>query len=250
MQEKIHRGGLTSVILSVLLLGVIIVSACETAFYIDFGWYEKEYEKYDCDDHTGVAIDGLMEVTRYMMSYLRGDKEVLSVEAEVKGETIDFFNDEERDHMVDVQFLFLKGLQLRRICLFGIALVILLAVLFKRKFWLSFPGIFIKVTAAFFILLGILAYAVSLNFNRAFMIFHEIFFSFREDANWMFDVNTSRMINMLPERFFLDMAVRVAVFCVGFVLFAVAAAIVLRIFMGIKDRRKKKLIDYYEIDEV
>ena len=46
------------------------------------------------------------------------------------------------------------------------------------------------------------------------------------------------------------MAVRVAVFCVGFVLFAVAAAIVLRIFMGIKDRRKKKLIDYYEIDEV
>ena len=92
--------------------------------------------------------------------------------------------------------------------------------------------------------------AWSLNFNRAFMIFHEIFFSFREDANWMFDVNTSRMINMLPERFFLDMAVRVAVFCVGFVLFAVAAAIVLRIFMGIKDRRKKKLIDYYEIDEV
>ena len=54
--------------------------------------------------------------------------------------------------------------------------------------------------------LGILAYLFSQNFNKYFTIFHQIFFS---NDLWIFDPAEDYMIRMLPEGFFYDMASRI-----------------------------------------
>ena len=43
-----------------------------------------------------------------------------------------------------------------------------------------------------------------LDFNKAFTYFHKIFFN---NDFWLFDINKDPIINILPERFFLHMAI-------------------------------------------
>jgi integral membrane protein (TIGR01906 family) len=42
-------------------------------------------------------------------------------------------------------------------------------------------------------------YAIT-DFNRAFVLFHKVFFPGK--SNWLFDPNTDQIINILPEEFF------------------------------------------------
>ena len=58
--------------------------------YSDFGFYEKEYEKYDVLSDLDMTMEDAMYVTREMMSYLRGEKEELSVITTIEGREQDF----------------------------------------------------------------------------------------------------------------------------------------------------------------
>ena len=102
--------GMTA-ILSVIV--ILLISSFEIGIYSDFGWYEKEYEKYNVTEDLEMKMDDVMDVTEEMMAYLRGDREGLVVWTTVNGEKQEFFNDREKAHMVDVQNLFLGGLTLR-----------------------------------------------------------------------------------------------------------------------------------------
>lgn len=61
-----------------------------------------------------MEMPDIMKVTKFMMSYLRGNEKKLSIETEVEGNIQDFFNEKDRLHMADVQGLFLGGLAIRR----------------------------------------------------------------------------------------------------------------------------------------
>ena len=63
----------------------------------------------------------------------------------------------------------------------------------------------LAVFAAVIVALGVL---ISQNFTKCFVIFHELFF---DNDLWMFDPEYDYMIRMLPEGFFFDMVIRIAV---------------------------------------
>ena len=109
------------------LIVILLLSAFEIAMYSDFDFYKKEYRKYEVLADLDMEMKDVMYVTQEMMAYLKGDRESLRVITTIEGESQDFFNEQDRFHMKEVQTLFLGGLKLRT----GAVIVFFLCV-----FWL------------------------------------------------------------------------------------------------------------------
>ena len=201
--------GMTA-ILSVIV--ILLISSFEIGIYSDFGWYEKEYEKYNVTEDLEMKMDDVMDVTEEMMAYLRGDREGLVVWTTVNGEKQEFFNDREKAHMVDVQNLFLGGLTLRFSAI--IVLVISLSgLIFTKGNWKRIlPKSFLTGLGAFLVISGGLGVLCASDFNKYFFLFHEIFF---DNGLWLLDPAADLMIRMLPEGFFFDMVIRIGSIFIG-----------------------------------
>ena len=115
---KEMTAAITASFAMLLLIFAILLTSFQLAVYgdSDYRFYEKEYQKYHVTDALGMELEDVMIVTDYMMDYLIGREEELSVVTEVDGRTQDFFNDQDRFHMGEVKDLFLGGLRLRNIC--------------------------------------------------------------------------------------------------------------------------------------
>ncbi len=209
-----------------LLLASVWVAAYGDSRY---RFYEREYQKYTVTDALGMKLEDVMDVTEYMMDYLIGREETLSIETDVDGKYQDFFNEQDRLHMEDVRNLFLGGLALMRILVIASLLIMLLLRLKKQgdaqTFWKAYQ-IAMGVFALLLIFLGI---AFSVDFTRCFAIFHHIFFT---NDLWLFDPAEDYMIRMLPEGFFSDMAVRIVVVFVAFLAALGAGLFVWKRFEG------------------
>ena len=105
--------------------------------------------------------------------------------------------------MGEVRDLFLAGFALRKIAV--VVLVISVAILFFLKAdWKRILPKAYEITVCVFLgLVAVLGIAIAVNFDRCFVIFHELFF---DNDLWMFDPASDYMIRMLPEGFFSDMA--------------------------------------------
>lgn len=204
----------------VSLFLVLIISAVEIAVYADYGYFEKEYEKYDVNNEAGIVnmeMDELIYVTKEMMSYLRGNRENLVVYANIDGSEKEFFNDREKSHMADVRDIFVVALYVR----VGGAIMSLMSLvnLFMILYWKDIKLLIFK---AYLWTLGVLGVIVTtlaiwayVDFTGAFYKFHALFFS---DYEWLLDANTSRLINILPEGFFVDTAIRIVVIFIMLIL--------------------------------
>ena len=192
---------------SVAAVVILLISGFQAAMYADFGVYEREYTKYQVLRELDMEMEDAMYVTREMMAYLKGDRERLSVVTTVEGKEQDFFNEQDRLHMDDVQGLFLGGLALRRgaFAVLAAALVFLAAAC-RKEMWRTLARSFqavLGILAALILFLGI---AMARNFNAVFTKFHEIFF---DNDLWIFDPAEDYMIRMLPEGLFFDMVIRI-----------------------------------------
>ena len=192
---------------SVAAVVILLISGFQAAMYADFGVYEREYTKYQVLRELDMEMEDAMYVTREMMAYLEGDRERLSVVTTVEGTEQDFFNEQDRLHMDDVQGLFLGGLALRRgaFAVLAAALVFLAAAC-RKEMWRTLARSFqavLGILAALILFLGI---AMARNFNAVFTKFHEIFF---DNDLWIFDPAEDYMIRMLPEGLFFDMVIRI-----------------------------------------
>ena len=197
------------------LIIALLLTSFQVAIYGDpeYKFYEKEYAKYNVTESLNMKMEDVMTVTDYMMDYLIGKEAELSIVTDVDGKTQDFFNEQDRLHMWDVQNLFIGGLRIRT-GLLGLA-AILIVLLGVRKINLKeeLPKAYTK---AFLIFLGIVAFlgiAFYVDFTKCFTIFHEIFFT---NDLWLFDPRYDYMIRMLPEGFFADMVLRIALFFLAF----------------------------------
>lgn len=188
---------------------ILLITSFEAAMYLDFSYYQKEYEKYHVLEDLDMKMEDVMYVTEEMMAYLRGDRKELKVITTVEGKRIVFFNEQDRFHMEEVQGLFLGGIRLRKYA--GVLLVVCVLILLRRKenlfrilskSWYIVLGIFLTMAA----LIGIM---VLWNFDAIFLLFHELFF---DNDLWIFDPNTDYMIRMLPEGLFFDFVFRIGSF--------------------------------------
>ena len=111
-----------------------------------------------------------------------------------------------KDHFTDVRVLFLLDLKVLAVSAAVLLLVLIAAKLARLRparlagrgpaFWAG-AGL-----GGLFLLLGGLA---ALDFDRAFVVFHSLFFPGK--TNWLFDPRTDEIINILPEVFFRNCAV-------------------------------------------
>lgn len=216
---------------SIAAVVILLISSFQAAMYLDFGIYEKEYTKYQVLRALDMEMEDAMYVTREMMAYLKGDRERLSVVTTVEGKEQDFFNEQDRLHMEDVQGLFLGGLAMRRwaFAVLAAALVILAAVC-RKEMWKTLAGSFqaaLGILTALILFLGI---AMARNFNAVFTKFHEIFF---DNDLWIFDPAEDYMIRMLPEGLFFDMVIRIG----GFFLAGLTVLLILSIVYTVRSRK-------------
>lgn len=197
------------IIFSVSLMIILLISSFEIAMYADFNVYRTEYEKYDVLSELDMTMDDVMHVTREMMAYLRGEREVLSVVTTVEGREQDFFNEQDRFHMGEVRDLFIGGLNLRwgACAAAAICLIILLTTRADWKRILARSWHIVLAAAA--VLIMLLGIAVAVDFNAVFVEFHHIFF---DNDLWLFDPAEDYMIRMLPEGLFSDMVIRIGIF--------------------------------------
>jgi integral membrane protein (TIGR01906 family) len=123
----------------------------------------------------------------------------------VAGEPV--FDDRERAHMADVRQLVLGFYAL--VLGAALALVVLgLASGWSRRFWRA-VGTGAKVLVVGSIAVGV---AFALFFDRAFTLFHELFFT---EGSWTFDPATDRLVQLFPYRFWAETTVVMAVVGLG-----------------------------------
>lgn len=97
--------------------------------------------------------------------------------------------------------------------IFSIIVLIVIFILSRKekiglnKIW-GFNPAFLSAVLALGLPL-ILGGLVAINFDKAFTIFHKIFFPGKD--NWMFDYTQDQIINILPQEFFLSCAILIGV---------------------------------------
>lgn len=191
-----------------LIIIAVLITSFQAAVYGDstYQFYEEEYEKYHVTRDLNMTMENVMEVTGYMMDYLIGEEDELSIVTDVDGKEQDFFNEQDRLHMLDVRNLFLGGLRFRTYLI--IAAILLYLVLISTKADLKYlvPRSYTWAKIVFLAVVAFLGCAFAIDFTACFTIFHELFFT---NDLWLFDPATDYMIRMLPEGFFSDMVLRI-----------------------------------------
>lgn len=218
MKELHHY--LLGLIFSIMLVFITFVTSFEAVCYWTPDFYRQEFIKYDVTGslHTWMgetmSLDDMCHVIDQTMVYLRGDRENLIIETTINDKPAFFYNENEESHMADVRVLFIKCIFLRAIFILtciAIAGYLIVIVSPKRALYYICRS-FIHVCMIILTIVIIIGMLAAVDFTKYFTIFHEIFFS---QGNWMFDPRESRMINMLPEGFFSDCALKIVTTFIG-----------------------------------
>ena len=238
------------IVFAVCLIFTLLISSVELVCYYNPGYFEREYEKYDVlsrlPEMTMSDEDGLMKVTEHMMDYLRGREDELQVYVMMDGEERGFFTDREIAHMEDVRELFIAAQKLRlwaaalcAVCVAGMYALCASGVRADdnggtsggrgrlaaslRSFARIFSRSVLAGTGLLLVLLLGLAFILATDFSNAFVTFHHFFF---DNDLWILDPRVDMLINIVPEGFFYDTAMRIAaIFGAGVVVLLAAAAV-------------------------
>jgi len=106
-------------------------------------------------------------------------------------------------HFIQVKFMFNAVYLAGFISALILALLTIKKAVSKETLWLS--GIITLIIPA------LLGFALASNFDRAFTLFHTLFF---EGSTWLFNPKVDQIINILPMDFFMHCAYLLAVFWV------------------------------------
>lgn len=172
----------------------------------DKDYYDEMFRIHRIPAVTGKTMGELSAIGDRIRLYLRTGNEKLLVRN---------FNHREILHMEDVYRLF----QWNRRILRGTALLCpLLILLFWR--WKNLRKYLWKGGLLLLSLFGIFGFLVSRDFSKAFLLFHNLFFT---NDLWLMDPSRDLMIQMLPEDFFRRMALEIGIktlilfgfYCIG-----------------------------------
>jgi len=185
------------------LILILLISSIDFIIYGIPNYFEYEYTKYGVHKEIDMTMEELLHVTDEMMSYLKGNREDLHIDTVVGGISQEFFNEREIAHMVDVQHLFLAGIAIRNVSIIILIICIVFLYFTKSNIKLLLPKSIFLAFGTFIALLLALTGYISLDFTRAFIQFHHIFFN---NDLWILDPSTDLLINIVPEPFFMDTA--------------------------------------------
>ena len=189
-------------------------------------FYYAHIKALNLDGYTGLSVEQIKEAFDQVMDYCLGLRPDFAA-------GILPFSQSGASHFADVRVLFLLDLWIAVISL--AALVILFVLSRKRKLTPApllghGPGFWAAIgLGGLFLIVGGLA---ATNFERAFVVFHSIFFPGK--TNWLFDWRTDPIILLLPEDFFRNCAILILALLVFWCVVLIAADL-------LAQRRRKKL---------
>ena len=213
---------LLSVLLAIAIALALLTGAiaapilCRPFYYAHIGPLELE-------EYTGLTREEIRTAYDEMLDYCLGGEEFSTGVLK--------WSESGKSHFTDVRVLFLLDLRAFAAGTAAIVLLLIVGRLRRRSparllgrgpcFWAG-AGL----GGAFLIVGGLAA----LDFDRAFTVFHTVFFPGK--TNWLFDPDTDQIINILPEKFFMDCAILILV-----ILVIGCAALILADFLAGRNRR-------------
>ena len=213
-------GRTISIIVAIFLLFCLLFTALEIVSFNET-FYRNTYRTLDIANKTHIEERELMDVTREMLAYLKGDRATLDgVRVTADGTFREFFNNKEKAHMVDVAELLNFGRAARLYMAIAIAALSLINIFSCGKRWIyyTFSGLFWGGLFSF-VAFGLLTLIASINFDAVFTAFHKMVFS---NDLWMLDSATDLLINIVPQEFFVKVSGRIAMLFGAFYCFFVA----------------------------
>lgn len=188
-------------------------------------FYYAHIKALNLDGYTGLSVEQIKEAFDQVMDYCLGLRPDFAA-------GVLPFSASGTSHFADVRVLFLLDLWIAVISL--AALVMLFVLSRKRKLTPApllghGPGFWAAIgLGGLFLIVGGLA---ATNFERAFVVFHSIFFPGK--TNWLFDWRTDPIILLLPEDFFRNCAILILALLVFWCVVLIAADL-------LAQRRRKK----------
>lgn len=211
-----------TVLLSILT-AVILLTAAIAVPILCRPFYYAHIEPLGLCEQTGLTRDEIKTAFDEMLDYCLGAEEFST--------GVLRWSESGKSHFTDVRVLFLLDLRVLAAALIVWIIVRIISHLFKRQpgrllgrgytFWAG-TGL-----AAAFVIIGALA---ATDFDRAFTIFHALFFPGKD--NWLFNPAEDQIINILPQTFFMNCAILILV-----ILLIGCLALIL---CDVLPRRKKK----------
>ncbi len=187
------------------------------------GFYFAHIEPLNLVEHSGYSASEIKEAYNEVLDYL-------TLPNREFGCGVMPFSKDGEAHFADCKVLF--NINLTALITSGVCLLVLI-ILKKLK---KVKGFFIGTLPAYTysglvailvpLVVGILA---SLDFEKAFTVFHHIFFP--GESDWYFDSRVDQIINVLPEKFFMNCAILIGS--------AIALLSVVFVVLGIVKRKRK-----------
>lgn len=176
-----------------LFLFSLLTSLEQVAY--DSDYYHNFQQEHQITERTDKTQEELDAISKDTIEYLQTGEEILMTRN---------YQEREVHHMVDVYELFELARLIRLIS--GILILLILCYfLYYGEFasLVTASGKFMLVLIGLLVVIAIIGY---FSWNKAFTIFHELFFS---NDLWILDPKTDLMIQMMPTPFFTGMAIRI-----------------------------------------
>ena len=196
-------------VLLVLLLALFAISASVAAPICIRPFYYAHIEALDMPEKTGWSREQIRQAFDDVMDFLLKGSEFKT------GDLL--WSESGKTHFADCKVLFSLDLWI-----FGItgALLLIAWILYRRKketpARLAGRGPSFWAAVLIFVLFGGFGAFAATDFDRAFTVFHKIFFPGK--TNWVFDPRTDQIILVMPETFFRNCAILIGVLLLVFVL--------------------------------
>lgn len=164
--------------------------------------YHYAFDRYDAEARTGIARSELDRAARELVAYFKSDEPVVSIRVQHNGREVSLFNQRETAHLADVKDLFQMTFRVQEVALAYVLLYVVAAFVWAREVSArSLSRLFLAgagLTLAAIALVGLAALA---SFDALWEQFHVVIFP---NDLWRLNPRTDHLIQMFPERFWLD----------------------------------------------
>lgn len=227
-----------AVMLSTLASIILILCILFTALQItinDKNFIEYEYARLSLARRMGMSNLDLVNSCERLIDYMEGRADNIDITVTVNGEQVRMFDQEQEiSHMADVRLLYQRFRSFRDFgVLLALVLYLLSAVLHIRTAMHTLAAGYAYGAFVIALFAGFLGTWAALDFSNFWTFFHQMLF-WNED--WLFDASASRMINMLPEQFFSDVIMRMAL--IAAVAFVLLLAVSIVALLSIRKKRR------------
>jgi integral membrane protein (TIGR01906 family) len=198
MLSKINR--VLLVIMSIAMMIVIMLSVIDLVA-LNKSFFAYQEQRLKSAEVIGVSEDDLVAARNCLLDYL---KQPIKLEClvNINGEVVNFYNQREIDHMVDVKNLYSNVMIVRNLLgLLAIGLAVGL-VRYRQRWWSAFKQAGLIVGGG----LALLGLYALIDFQGFWIRFHLIFFT---NDLWILDPSTDRLIQMVPQEFFNSMVMTI-----------------------------------------